>query len=333
MNPYKSGNESLKIGLAIDFGMKNSRACTVINGEMSQVAQLGFSDKETIYTKPADKGVYDVKRLIGRSYRDPQIQHFKNIWKFPLSFLDNVPVVVRKNWLPSGASDVKDHIHDVLYHYFHFIVALWDLKGKLIENVVCTVPAHFNWYQRRVYEDVARYDTNLCRNVRTLSEPVAAAIAYFNNNPSKGNEILLVFHLASSTFDLTLLQVSGNNIEILAIGGDQYFGADSFDDTLLDHCLTECRRLTGKFEQRKDEFSLKKLFKWKSQCESVRKSVDPNVVHTVTLEYGISLFKSSAVPVSITRETFNAGVTCGRGGENAEIEGSSDGIPGIDVCL
>jgi len=108
-------------------------------------------------------------------------------------------------------------------------------------DAVITVPAYFNEEQR---EDTKRAGEEAGLNVlRLVPEPTAAAIAY---GLDKGrDQTLMVYDLGGGTFDVSILQVRGNNFEVKAVGGDSHLGGDDFDQAIMEWAAARLRQQTG----------------------------------------------------------------------------------------
>ena len=102
-----------------------------------------------------------------------------------------------------------------------------------------TVPAYFNDIQRQATKDAGRIaGLNV---LRIINEPTSAALAYGldNGTPQK----IMVYDLGGGTFDVSIIEIGDNVIEVLATAGDNHLGGDDFDQRVVDWMLGECRRL------------------------------------------------------------------------------------------
>jgi molecular chaperone DnaK len=111
--------------------------------------------------------------------------------------------------------------------------------GESIEHAVITVPAYFNQNQK---EDTQRAAEKSGLNVLMLqAEPTAAAIAYGFNQEK--DQTILVYDLGGGTFDVSILEVSGNRFLVKAVGGDSFLGGDTFDECILDQLYKDILNL------------------------------------------------------------------------------------------
>ena len=119
-----------------------------------------------------------------------------------------------------------------------------DYLGESVEAAVITVPAYFNDAQRQATKDAGKIAG--LRVDRIVNEPTAAALAYASSRP-KGEEerLVAVYDLGGGTFDVSVLEVSGEVVEVVATGGDTHLGGDDFDDRIISWLLKSFREENG----------------------------------------------------------------------------------------
>lgn len=113
--------------------------------------------------------------------------------------------------------------------------------GHEVKEAVITVPAYFNDAQRQATRDagkIAGLDVK-----RIVNEPTAASLAY--GFDKKAEEKIAVFDLGGGTFDISILEVGENVVEVIATNGDTHLGGDDFDDVLIKYLIDEFRKDTG----------------------------------------------------------------------------------------
>lgn len=110
-----------------------------------------------------------------------------------------------------------------------------------IEDVVITVPAHFNEIERKSTMDAGKIAGLNVLGV--VNEPTAAAVFYASQAPISGN--VVVYDLGGGTFDVTILAMSGDKIDVLASKGDGHLGGVDFDNELTKHAVTKARQDLG----------------------------------------------------------------------------------------
>jgi len=128
-----------------------------------------------------------------------------------------------------------------------------DRLGEKIEEAVITVPAYFDDSQRKATKDAGEIAGLKVR--RIINEPTAAALAYGNK---KKDEQIVVFDFGGGTFDVSVLEVSQDTVEVKATGGDTHLGGDDFDQRIIDWLIDEFKKDQG-IDLSKDELALQRL--------------------------------------------------------------------------
>jgi molecular chaperone DnaK len=126
--------------------------------------------------------------------------------------------------------------------------------GEEVTEAVITVPAYFNDSQRQATKDagkIAGLDVK-----RIVNEPTAAALAY--GLDKKTEELIAVYDLGGGTFDISILEVSEDVVEVVATNGDTHLGGDDFDDCIIDYLIDEFKKDTG-VDVSKDRMVLQRL--------------------------------------------------------------------------
>ncbi|MEX0690088.1 MAG: molecular chaperone DnaK, partial [Candidatus Paceibacterota bacterium] len=126
--------------------------------------------------------------------------------------------------------------------------------GEKVEEVVITVPAYFDDSQRQATKqagEIAGFKVK-----RILNEPTAAALAYGLNK--KEDEQIVVYDLGGGTFDISVLEVGDNTVEVKATGGDSHLGGDDFDNKIIDHLVSEYKKQEG-VDLSKDPLAIQRL--------------------------------------------------------------------------
>merc|ERR1712146_137826 len=192
--------------------------------------------------------LFDVKRLIGRRFKDSTVQ--KDIKLLPYKIVD-------KGGKPLIAVDVKGE-NKIMPPEEVSAMILVKMKetaenylGKEVKHAVITVPAYFNDAQRQSTKDAG---TISGMNVlRIINEPTAAAIAYGLDKKTEKN--ILVYDLGGGTFDVSLLTIDNGVFEVVATNGDTHLGGEDFDQRVMQHFIKifnkkagrTCRRTRGPF--------------------------------------------------------------------------------------
>jgi len=221
--------------LGIDLGTTNSAVAVVDGGEarvlensegnrttpsvvaVSKAGErlVGLVAKRQAITNP-ENTVFSVKRLIGRKFSDKEIQSDKEWVPFDLreSADDGVEIKMGEKWhKPEEIS----------------AMVLAKLKadaearlGEKIEEAVITVPAYFDDSQRQATKNAG--EVAGLKVLRIINEPTAAALAY--GLDKEKNEQIVVYDFGGGTFDISVLEVGDNTVEVKATGGDTHLGGD-----------------------------------------------------------------------------------------------------------
>lgn len=129
-----------------------------------------------------------------------------------------------------------------------------DYLGHEVKEAVITVPAYFNDAQRQATKDAGRIAGLEVK--RIINEPTAAALAY--GLDKKKDQKIAIFDFGGGTFDISVLEVGDNVVEVKATNGDTHLGGDNFDTVLLDWMADEFKRENG-IDLRKDKMALQRL--------------------------------------------------------------------------
>ena len=129
-----------------------------------------------------------------------------------------------------------------------------DYLGEKVTEAVITVPAYFNDAQRQATKDAGKI-ANL-EVKRIVAEPTAAALAY--GLDKKTNEKIAVFDFGGGTFDVSILEVGENVVEVLATNGDTHLGGDNIDEILIAHLTDHFKKDTG-IDISKDPMAVQRL--------------------------------------------------------------------------
>ncbi len=259
-------NNMAKI-IGIDLGTTNSAVAVMEGGEprileneegnrttpsivaisKSNERLVGLLAKRQAVTNPKNT-IFSVKRLIGRKFSDPEVQRDKSWLPYDLreSQSGGVEVKMGENWFtPEEISS--------------FILAKLkaDAEAKLgdkVEEAVITVPAYFDDSQRQATKNAGEIAGLKVR--RIINEPTAAALAYGLNK--KKSEKIVVYDFGGGTFDISVLEVGDDTVEVKATGGDTHLGGDDFDKRIQEYLVGEYRKQEG-IDIAKDPLALQRL--------------------------------------------------------------------------
>ncbi|MGO8995322.1 MAG: molecular chaperone DnaK [Polyangiaceae bacterium] len=129
-----------------------------------------------------------------------------------------------------------------------------DFLGEKVTEAVITVPAYFNDAQRQATKDAGRIAGLDVK--RIVNEPTAAALAY--GLDKKKDEIVAVYDFGGGTFDISILEVGDNVVQVISTNGDTHLGGDDFDNLVMDWMVAEFRKSSG-IDVSKDKMALQRL--------------------------------------------------------------------------
>src|SRR3954449_13579974 len=194
---------------------------------------VGNVAKDQMVVNPRNT-IYGAKRLIGRQYNSKVVQDIKHYFSYEIVEGTNGEAAVvlagKVYSLPQISAFVLQHCKRVAEATL----------GQEISEAVISVPAYYNDNQRNAVKEAGRiagFDVK-----RIINEPTAAALAYGFNRGF--DHKVLVYDLGGGTFDVSVLQLHGNVMEVLATGGDTFLGGVDFDNRIIDYVLEEFRNET-----------------------------------------------------------------------------------------
>jgi heat shock protein 1/8 len=200
--------------------------------------------------------IFDVKRLIGRSFDDLSVQSDKKNWSFNVVDEDNNPkiqIMGEKNYFPEEISALfLRHMKTIAENYL----------GQKVKDAVISVPAQFSDSQRQA---TVHAGTIAGLNVlRIVNEPTAAAILYvLKEKKCPYNRNILVFDLGGGAFDVTVLAIENSILNAKSTAGNCHLGGEDFDYRMVNHFIEEFKIINDK------DISLneKALIRLKVACE------------------------------------------------------------------
>jgi molecular chaperone DnaK len=219
---------------------------------------VGQIAKRQALTNPKNT-VFAVKRLIGRKFREPEVEQSRQFLSYQLSEAPN--------------GDLHIQIEDKLYsppEISAFVLqklkaAAEDYLGEPVEEAIITVPAYFTDPQRQATKDAGLIAG--LKVSRILNEPTAAALAYGLNKNAKG-QFVAVYDLGGGTFDISILEMAEGLFQVRATGGDTFLGGEDFDQRVIDWLIAEFSRETS-IDLKQDRMALQRLKEAaeKAKCE------------------------------------------------------------------
>ncbi len=253
--------------IGIDLGTTNS-AVAIIEGGQPRIIEnvegartspsivangktgdrlVGLLAKRQAVTNPQNT-IYGIKRFMGHMFEDPEIQKTQKTAPFKIQKGTDGGVEV-------NIGDKWNRPEEISAMILAKIKA--DVEAKLGEKVteaIITVPAYFNDAQRKATKDagqIAGLDVK-----RIINEPTAAALAYGFN--TKKDEKIVVYDFGGGTFDVSVLEVSNDVIEVKSTDGDSHMGGRDIDQKIISWIAEEFKKQSG-VDVTKDPLALQRL--------------------------------------------------------------------------
>lgn len=207
---------------------------------------VGSAAKRQAVINP-ENTVYAVKRLIGRHFNDEEIQ--KDVSTMPYK------IVQAGEGVKVKIGDKEHTPQEVSAMILAKLKADAEAKtGEKITEAIITVPAYFDDAQRQATKDaglIAGLDVK-----RIINEPTAAALAY--GFDKKQGQQIVVYDLGGGTFDVSVLDISADTVEVKATNGDTHLGGEDFDKRIIDWIIAEFKKDQG-IDLAKDTLALQRI--------------------------------------------------------------------------
>ena len=228
---------------------------------------VGNMAKDQMVVNPRNT-IYGAKRLIGRKYNSKVVQDIKHYFSYEIvegPQGEAAVVLAGKVYtLPQISSFVLQHCKRVAEATL----------GQEISDAVISVPAYYNDNQRQAVKEAGKLAGFNVR--RIVNEPTAAALAYGLNRGF--DHKVLVYDLGGGTFDVSVLHLHGNVMEVLATGGDTFLGGVDFDNRIIDFVLEEFRNET-KIDLTQSPIAMQRI---KNAAEAAK--IDLSLLSNVVIE-------------------------------------------------
>ncbi|PHR66403.1 molecular chaperone DnaK [Pseudidiomarina marina] len=258
--------------IGIDLGTTNS-CVAVLDGDKPRVIEnaegdrttpsvVAFTDDgEVLVGSPAkrqavtnaNKTLFAIKRLIGRRFKDEEVQRDIGIMPFKIVEADNGDAWVQINDEKKAPPQISAEVLKKMKKTAE------DFLGEKVTEAVITVPAYFNDAQRQATKDAGRIAGLEVK--RIINEPTAAALAY-GLDKKKGDNIIAVYDLGGGTFDISIIEIDevdgDHTFEVLATNGDTHLGGEDFDNRLINYLVEQFNKDQG-IDLRKDPLAMQRL--------------------------------------------------------------------------
>src|SRR5438270_9770736 len=205
---------------------------------------VGQVAKRQAITNP-ENTVYSIKRFMGRRYNEVN-DEMKMVPYKVVQQGDHIAVVAQgKEYTPPEISAlILQKLKRAAEAYL----------GETVTEAVITVPAYFNDSQRQATKDAGRIAGLDVK--RIVNEPTAAALAY--GLDKKKDELIAVYDFGGGTFDISILEVGDNVVQVIATNGDTHLGGDDVDNLIIDWMVSEFKK-SNAVDLRNDKMALQRL--------------------------------------------------------------------------
>ncbi len=275
--------------IGIDLGTTNS--CVYVmegkdpkcisnpNGGRTTPSIVAFTDKETLVGDTAkrqavtnpERTIFAVKRLMGRRYDAPEVTRWKEHSPYHIVAASNGDAAVEVDGRHYSPPEISAKILAQLKKDAEAYL------GEPVTEAVITVPAYFNDAQRQATKDAGRIAGLDVK--RIINEPTAASLAY--GFDKKANEKIAVFDLGGGTFDISILEVGDNVVEVRATNGDTFLGGEDFDQRIISYLVDEFKKENG-IDLSKDRMALQRL---KEAAENAKKELSSSMETEINLPF------------------------------------------------
>jgi molecular chaperone DnaK len=229
---------------------------------------VGQIAKRQSITNP-EGTIYSAKRFIGR--RLEEIQEETKRVPYHVVRRANGDVAFKVSGKEVSPQEVAAHVLRKLKK------AAENFLGETVTEAVITVPAYFNDAQRQATKDAGKIAGLEVK--RIVNEPTAAALAY--GLDKKSDEIIAVFDFGGGTFDISILEVGDNVVQVISTNGDTHLGGDDVDNRVIDYLIAEFKKDTG-IDVSKDKMVLQRL---KDGAEKAKIELSSKLETTVNLPF------------------------------------------------
>jgi len=230
---------------------------------------VGQIAKRQAITNP-EGTIFSAKRFIGRRYDELLEKDTKRV-PFKVSRRSNGDVGLTARDKEMAPPEVSAHVLRKLKR------AAENYLGEEVTEAVITVPAYFNDSQRQATKDAGKIAGLEVK--RIVNEPTAAALAY--GLDKKGDEVIAVYDFGGGTFDISILEVSDNVVQVISTNGDTQLGGDDVDNRIIDHLVAEFKKDQG-IDVSNDKMVMQRL---KDAAEKAKIELSSKLETTINLPF------------------------------------------------
>jgi len=253
--------------IANDKGQRTTPSVVAFTDDDPQ-GIVGQAAKNQAITNP-ENTVFSIKRFMGRRHNEVGEEETLVPYKVVGGAEELVKVTAKGKELTPPEVSAK---------VLHYLKRQADsYLGEEVKEAVITVPAYFNDSQRQATKDAGRIAGLDVK--RIINEPTASALSY--GLDKKKDERIAVYDFGGGTFDISILDVGADVVEVLSTNGDTHLGGDNLDQKLIDHIADEFEKQNG-IDLRKDKMALQRL---KEAAERAKIELSGSMQTEVNLPY------------------------------------------------
>ena len=281
--------------IGIDLGTTNSCVAVIESGkpkviENSEGARttpsiVAYANDEVLVGATAKRQavtnskntIYAAKRLIGRKFKDAEVQKDIDIMPYKIVEADNGDAWIYANEQKLAPPQISAEVLRKMKQTAE------DYLGSEVTQAVITVPAYFNDSQRQATKDAGKIAG--LEVLRIINEPTAAALAYGLDKGAKKDAKIAVYDLGGGTFDISIIEIANvegdMQFEVLATNGDTFLGGEDFDQAIINYLVDEFVKSDG-VDLSKDTLALQRL---KDAAEKAKIELSSNSQTDINLPY------------------------------------------------
>lgn len=303
----------IKYQCGIDFGTKyscisiyKSKKSILLANKMGQhitPSYVSFINKELLVGSSAKKQelrnaentVFDLKKMLGKTFSDPDLKKDKEKWPFDVIQTSNDNLEIK---IFNGKDEERfspEHLVGMLFSYLKNTAE--DYLSEKVSNAIIAIPASFNEVQKQSIINAAKIAG---LNVQTIREPIAVIYAYnLQKNINHDKRIILIFDFGGGSLDISLIHLTQNVLKIIAIGGDSNLRGEDFDLKIINYLTKIIQKKEGIDPNKNNRI----LFKLKNESEKIKKILSLSMKSIVEIE---SLYEGKDFHQILSRACFES---------------------------
>ena len=261
-------------------------------GSKTTPSWVAFTDTERLIGQPAKNQVamnpkntiFEVKRLVGRAYNDPEVQELLKKLPYTVKNDGNNKPVIEVEFKGETKTFTPIEISAMILGKMKQVAE--DYLGEKVSKAIVTCPA---WYGDAARNEVK--DAGIIAGLqvlRVINEPTASILAYSNDGAGSEEENNVVFDCGGGTHDVTIVNCDGGIYEVKATAGISVLGGADFDNRLTDHLVTEFKKKNPKASNIvENKRAIRRLTNAAESAKRILSSAESTTVEVESLHEGI----------------------------------------------